>query len=78
MLEAPLPAPANATIGREGELTEIGALLVRREVRLLTLVGAGGVGKTRLALEVGRALSGALRRRASRTSISRASRTRRC
>ena len=29
MLEAPLPAPANATIGREGELAEIGALLTR-------------------------------------------------
>ena len=58
VLEAPLPAPANATIGREGELAEIGALLVRPEVRLLTLVGAGGVGKTRLALEVGRALAG--------------------
>ena len=58
VLEAPLPAPANATIGREGELAEIGALLVRPEVRLLTLVGAGGVGKTRLALEAGRALAG--------------------
>ena len=58
MLAAPLPAPANATIGREGELAEIGALLVRPEVRLLTLVGAGGVGKTRLALEAGRALAG--------------------
>ena len=58
VLDAPLPVPANATIGREAELTEIGALLVRPEVRLLTLVGAGGVGKSRLALEVGRALSG--------------------
>ena len=56
VLEAPLPAPANATIGREGELAEIGALLIRREVRLLTLVGAGGVGKTRLALEASRAV----------------------
>ena len=58
MLAAPLPAPANATIGREGELAEIGALLTRPEVRLLTLVGTGGVGKTRLALEAGRTLAG--------------------
>ena len=29
MLDAPLPVPANATIGREGELAEIGALLLR-------------------------------------------------
>ena len=58
VLEAPLPAPANATIGREGELAEIGALLTRPEVRLLTLVGTGGVGKTRLALEAGRTLAG--------------------
>ena len=57
-LAAPLPSPANATIGREGELAEIGALLARNDVRLLTLVGAGGVGKSRLALEAARALNG--------------------
>src|SRR4051794_8296312 len=56
-LAAPLPVPGNATIGREGELAEIGALLTRPEVRLVTLVGTGGVGKTRLALEAGRALA---------------------
>src|SRR4051794_2404442 len=55
--EAPLPTPANATIGREGELAEIDALLAGPEVRLLTLVGIGGVGKTRLALQAGRALA---------------------
>jgi predicted ATPase/DNA-binding SARP family transcriptional activator len=54
MALAPLPTPANATIGREGELAEIGTLLTH--VRLLTLVGTGGVGKTRLALEAARAL----------------------
>src|SRR4051812_26478889 len=47
----PLPAPATATIGREGELAEISTLLTRPEVRLVTLVGVGGVGKTQLALE---------------------------
>ena len=58
VLSAPLPVPANATVGREGELAEISALLIRPEVRLLTLVGAGGVGKTRLALEASRAVDG--------------------
>jgi predicted ATPase/DNA-binding SARP family transcriptional activator len=47
---APLPAPPNAMIGRDGELAEISALLVRPEVRLVTLIGPGGVGKTRLAV----------------------------
>ena len=52
-----LPAPANETIGRRRELTEIGQLLVYPDVRLVTLVGPGGVGKTRLALEAGRAVA---------------------
>jgi predicted ATPase/DNA-binding SARP family transcriptional activator len=52
-----LPAPANETIGRSGELTELSELLVRPDVRLVTLVGPGGVGKTRLALEAGRAVA---------------------
>jgi predicted ATPase/DNA-binding SARP family transcriptional activator len=52
-----LPAPANETIGREGEVAEIGELLVRPAVRLVTLVGPSGVGKTRLALEAGRAVA---------------------
>ena len=57
VLGAPLPTPANATVGREGELAEIGTLLTRSDVRLVTLIGAGGVGKTRLALEAGRTLA---------------------
>jgi predicted ATPase/DNA-binding SARP family transcriptional activator len=52
-----LPAPANETIGRDRELAEIGELLVRPGVRLVTLVGPGGVGKTRLALEAARAVA---------------------
>jgi predicted ATPase/DNA-binding SARP family transcriptional activator len=53
-----LPAPANETIGRGGELAEIGELMVHPDVRLVTLVGPSGVGKTRLALEAGRAVAG--------------------
>ncbi|MEQ1503352.1 MAG: winged helix-turn-helix domain-containing protein [Myxococcota bacterium] len=50
----PLPAPVDADlIGRDGALAELGRAL-RDRVRLLTLVGPGGVGKTRLALELGR------------------------
>jgi predicted ATPase/DNA-binding SARP family transcriptional activator len=56
-LTAALPAPANETIGRAGELAELGELLVRPDVRLVTLVGPGGVGKTRLALETARAVA---------------------
>jgi len=43
-----LPAPRSSFVGREGELEEIRDLLA--EVRLLTLTGPGGTGKTRLAL----------------------------
>jgi predicted ATPase/class 3 adenylate cyclase len=46
-----LPVPATLFLGREGELAEVGALLARPDVRLLTLTGAGGSGKTRLALQ---------------------------
>jgi predicted ATPase/DNA-binding SARP family transcriptional activator len=56
-LAASLPAPANATVGRGGELAEVGELLVQPDVRLVTLVGPGGVGKTRLALDVARSVA---------------------
>ena len=47
-----LPVLANALIGRTRELEEAQALLARDEVRLLTLTGAGGTGKTRFALQL--------------------------
>ena len=47
-----LPAQPSRFIGRERELAEIEQLLSDPACRLLTLVGAGGMGKTRLALEV--------------------------
>jgi predicted ATPase/DNA-binding SARP family transcriptional activator len=45
-----LPAPATSFIGRERDLTLVRALFA--DARLITLVGPGGVGKTRLAAEV--------------------------
>ena len=46
-----LPIPATPFLGRERELAEVGHLLARADVRLFTLTGAGGSGKTRLALQ---------------------------
>ena len=45
-----LPAPLDAFVGREDEIAELKALLAG--ARLVTLIGPGGAGKTRLALEL--------------------------
>ena len=48
-----LPAQPTPLVGRERELREVCGLLREEEVRLLTLTGPGGIGKTRLCLQVG-------------------------
>jgi predicted ATPase/DNA-binding CsgD family transcriptional regulator len=56
---ARLPQPLTRLIDRRNEAAEVGALLRRGDVRLLTLIGPGGVGKTRLALHVAEAMQSA-------------------
>jgi predicted ATPase/DNA-binding SARP family transcriptional activator len=50
-LRSNLPVQLTSFVGREREVQEVGGLV--REFRIVTLVGAGGSGKTRLAIEIG-------------------------
>jgi predicted ATPase/DNA-binding SARP family transcriptional activator len=49
-----VPVPASSLVGREDELAQLATLVGRREVRIVTVNGAGGSGKTRVALELAR------------------------
>jgi predicted ATPase len=51
-----LPAPPTNFIGRKISLAKVTDLLIQPDVRLVSLTGPGGTGKTRLGLEVGRSL----------------------
>jgi predicted ATPase/DNA-binding NarL/FixJ family response regulator len=52
------PAPLTALLGREREVASVVELVGKRDVRLLSLTGAAGVGKTRLAVEVANLVRG--------------------
>jgi predicted ATPase/DNA-binding SARP family transcriptional activator len=52
-----LPMPTTPLVGRSQEVADVCTLLERDDVRLVTLTGPGGIGKTRLALEVARSVA---------------------
>ncbi|MBO0789775.1 MAG: helix-turn-helix domain-containing protein, partial [Ktedonobacteraceae bacterium] len=47
-----VPSSFTSFVGREHEVTTICSLLDRSDVRLVTLLGPGGVGKTRLSIQI--------------------------
>jgi len=53
-LQTNLPNPLTSLIGAEPTLQTISRLLARDDVRLLTLLGIGGIGKTRMSIELAR------------------------
>lgn len=54
----PLPTALTSFVGRAKEVADVEHMLRRDDIRMVTLAGMGGIGKTRLALEVGRHLEG--------------------
>jgi len=57
--EGNLAAESDSFVGRQNELREIAILLEDPACRLITLVGPGGIGKSRLALQAGAKMAGA-------------------
>ena len=53
-----LPIPLTSLLGREQEIATLRQLLRRPGIRLITIIGPGGVGKTSLALRVAHAAQG--------------------
>src|SRR5437762_10460275 len=53
----PLPVPLTVLLGRETDVQTLRQWLADPAARLITLIGPGGVGKTRLALELARAIA---------------------
>ena len=51
-----LPVQSTSLVGRDHDIAQVAALIQQRDVRLITLTGPGGIGKTRLAVAVGERL----------------------
>ena len=58
LTDASLPLALTSLLGRDADVETLRRWLADRAARLITLVGPGGVGKTRLALELARAIAG--------------------
>jgi len=64
-----LPVPLTRLVGRDAEFDALRRLLADPEIRLITLVGPGGVGKTRLVMELARTLGRARTTRVAFASL---------